>query len=60
MEYNLKESIIKQKEGTIRVGWDIKVRSRSGEIKDMKDDFTVFIIKDDNLWKIKRVIKEKV
>lgn len=60
LEYILKDSIIKEREGTIRVSWDIKVRSRSGEIKDIRDDLTVFIIKDGDLWKIKRVIKEKV
>jgi hypothetical protein len=60
LEYTLKDSIIKEKEGTIRVGWDMKVRSRdTGEIKDLKDDLTVFLIKDGDLWRIRRVIKEK-
>lgn len=60
LEYILKDNIIKEREGTIRVSWDIKVRSRDkGEIKEMKDDLTVFIIKNENSWKIKRVIKEK-
>lgn len=60
LEYNLKDSIIKEKEGTIRVSWDIKVRSHdTGEVRDIKNDLTVFLIKDGDLWKIRRVIKEK-
>ncbi len=60
LEYILKDNIIKEREGTIRVSWNIKVRSRDkDEIKEIKDDLTVFIIKDENSWKIRRVIKEK-
>ena len=60
LEYILEDNIIKEREGTIRVSWDIKVRSRDkGEIKEMKDDLTIFIIKNENPWKIRRVIKEK-
>lgn len=60
LEYILKDNIIKEKEGTIRIGWDMKVRSRDkGVVNEVKDDLTVFIIKEGDSWKIRRVIKEK-
>lgn len=61
LEYTLKDNLIKENEGIIRVSWDMKVRSRDkGVIKEMKDDLTVFIVKEGDFWKIRRVIKEKV
>lgn len=60
LEYTLKDSIIKETEGTIRVSWDMKMRSHdTGDVRDIKDDLTVFLIKDRNSWMIRRVIKEK-